>query len=233
MNLCLCEGLRACRELFRRRPELIKKAFCTENFTGKNEFDGLDFSIIGNADLKELSATVSPQGIILLLEIPESANFAEFPFCLILDQISDPGNLGTIFRTAMAVGAVNIVTTKGTASPWSDKVIRSGLASQFFLNIKQNENLEEAIHTVRSEGYQNFFRLDPHSGENVFECQKLFEKSALILGGEAHGAEKTYESQNVKIPMPGNFESLNVAQAATVSLFEYLRRIKNINEIEN
>ena len=74
-------------------------------------------------------------------------------------------------------------------------------------------------------GFKNIYLTDPHTGESCFECEKLFEKSVVVIGSEAHGIGSEAAGNRVTIPMPGNFESLNAAQAATIVLFEHVRRI--------
>ncbi|MBO5722695.1 MAG: hypothetical protein J6S19_06235, partial [Lentisphaeria bacterium] len=74
-------------------------------------------------------------------------------------------------------------------------------------------------------GYEKLYLTDPHCGESCFECQGLFDKSVVVIGSEAHGIGADVSGNRVTIPMPGNFESLNAAQAATIVLFEHVRRI--------
>ena len=74
-------------------------------------------------------------------------------------------------------------------------------------------------------GFKNIYLTDPHTGESCFECAGLFDKSVVVIGSEAHGIDSSMAGNRVTIPMPGNFESLNAAQAATIVLFEHVRRI--------
>ena len=105
------------------------------------------------------------------------------------------------------------------------EVIRSSLAAQFTMNLREFADLTELTEFAAQQGYKNIFLTDPHGGESCFECQKLFDRSVVVIGSEAHGIAPDVAGNRVTIPMPGNFESLNAAQAATIVLFEHVRRI--------
>ena len=80
---------------------------------------------------------------------------------------------------------------------------------------------------AQSYGYPSVWLTDPHGGESCFSAAKLYERSVIVIGGEANGVTPLAGAQRVMIPMPGNYESLNAAQAATIFLFEYVRRTMN------
>jgi TrmH family RNA methyltransferase len=164
---------------------------------------------------------------LALARIPENCSDApEGNFILVLDQIGDPGNFGTMARTLLAVGGSELWITKGTVDPWCDKAIRSGMGAQFALNIRRFEDLDAMAVFAAKHGFSKIFYADPHRGENCFVCPDLYEKSLIIIGGEANGsASLPCGSRSVRIPMPGDYESLNAAQAATVLLVEHARRV--------
>ncbi len=220
---CVCEGLRTCREFYRLRPDLLEAAFCSDGF----EVSQVPFEteIISADEFRELSFTKSPQGVMCLARRPRAAKVQEnAPFLVVLDRISDPGNLGTMLRTLHASGLRQACCIKGTVDPYSDKAIRSGTACQFALDIFFHEDLSDMKRKLRESGYQKFYRTEPHGGVSIFDEKRLFDKSAIIFGGEAGGAAELDGSVPVVIPMPGGAESLNVAQALTVTVFEAVRR---------
>lgn len=224
---CVCEGLRCCREFFSLRPDLIQTAVCSEDFdTGY--FPSIEFIKLHGCRLKKISSTCVSQGVIFVVRRPETAPDAfpppNDPFIVIADRISDPGNLGTIIRTIRAVGLKELWLSPETADPFNEKVIRSAIASQFALNIRIFANFAGIFQALSRFGFKNIFRTDPHKGENCFKLENLFEKSAIIFGSEAHGAKEIANTISVTIPMPGAAESINVAQALTVILFESVRR---------
>ncbi len=224
---CRCEGLRAVRDLLNFRPELVELTVATERgLAALAPVEPKNLRRVGEAEFSEFSATVNHQGILALAKIPpETSAPPQGDFLLALDQVSDPGNFGTIVRTFRAIGGREIWYTKGSVDPWGDKSIRSGMGAQFFLSWRKFADLNELARTAAEQGYGKFFLTDPHAGENCFRCPDLFDHSVVVIGGEANGFSQVPEnSRHVMIPMPGDYESLNAAQAATVFLLEYVRR---------
>jgi TrmH family RNA methyltransferase len=203
-NLCICEGLRACKELVKARPDLISFAVKSEETELPAEFVDLEFIIVPEEKIKQISSTVTTQGILIVAERPEvrspdsvarkkkSEEVAENPtnsdyrppvtdnrFSVILDGVADPGNMGTIIRTAKAAGLKELFLTSGCADPYADKVIRSAMAAQFSINIYKFANLAETICELRKSGVENFWKTDPHKGNSLFETEDLFANSAI------------------------------------------------------
>ncbi len=226
-RLCVCEGLRCCRELALLCPELIELAVCREDFDASEI--SAEFMRVSPAEFDSLSSTVHSQGVLIVAKIPEPENIQpKGPFLVVLDRLNDPGNFGTILRTVRALGLPELWYTSGTVDPFNDKVIRSALASQFAVRLREFSGLDAAASACRDAGYSRIYRTDPHTGKNCFAEPELFEKSVIILGSEAGGAGELAGSVPLTIPMPGDAESLNVAQAATVILFDYVRRTTSI-----
>ena len=228
-NLCICEGIRACRELVKARPALISFAVKSEKAELPAEFADLEFIIVPEEKIKQISSTVTTQGILIVAEKPEARDPGPVscqirPFAVILDGVADPGNMGTIIRTAKAAGLKELFLTSGCADPYADKVIRSAMAAQFSVNIYKFANLAETICELRKSGVENFWKTDPHKGNSLFETEDLFANSAIIIGGEAAEVTDHPECKSVTIPMPGESESINAAQAATIFIFEAVRR---------
>ncbi len=226
-GLCICEGLRSCRDLFLSNPELIEFMVCADDVEA--DFPGKDICRISRQEFKSLTATIEAQGIMAVVRRPEPpAGLPADPFILVLDRVADPGNLGTIIRTARAVGLTELWYTSGSADPYSDKVIRSAMASQFVIGLREFSTLEELTAALRQAGYDRIYRTDVGTGANCFTEEGLFTRSAIVMGSEAHGAGKIEGSTLLTIPMPGDAESLNVAQAATIILFEHVRRSSSV-----
>lgn len=224
-KMCICEGLRACKELYTLRPDLIEFGIAT-NEIDVSLFKGVSFFVIENHSFAKLSATVNTQGIILISKIPECPvpEQAESPFALVLDSLSDPGNFGTILRTCTSAGLKDVWYSADSVDPYSEKTIRSALSSQFALNMHMYEDINSLVFKLKSFGYDKVFRTEPAEGKSCFCEEKLFDKSVIIFGNEANGIKEVTSSTPINIPMPGKFESLNVAQAVTVILFEAVRR---------
>lgn len=230
-SLCICEGRKPCAELLALRPDLIVKAVCSDDFDASS-FKNLDFARISPPRFAALARSVNPQGVLFLANRPEVSEEAgrrgraggKDDFIVYLDGVSDPGNLGTIIRTVRALGLRELCIGAGTADPYADKVIRAATASQFALDIHEFAGFAEAVPFFAARGCSRYFITDPHRGGNIFKEKNVFKRSVIIFGNEAHGAKDFPGAEQLTIPMPGGIESINVAQAATVVLFEYVRR---------
>ena len=223
-SLCLCEGVRCCEELLLAKPELVKFTVCRESLQ-------LDFKIspvsylIPDHEFAKLASTVNSQGILCVADVPESTSSKpDDDFLFALDRVGDPGNFGTILRTAKAAGLTEIWYTAGSVDPFNDKTIRSAMAAQFSMRLRMFPDLKTLSETAYEYGFKNFYLTDPHKGADLFSRKALYTKSLLIIGSEAHGVSELEGAEHVTIPMPGKFESLNAAQAATIFIFEYVRR---------
>jgi TrmH family RNA methyltransferase len=97
------------------------------------------------------------------------------------------------------------------------------MGAQFGLNLRGFPSLDELLSAAAEAGYGRFFYADPHGGESCFTAPGIYDRSVVIIGGEPSGSH-VEQAQSINIPMPGNYESINAAQAATVLLFEYVRR---------
>lgn len=224
---CRCEGVRAVRELLDNYPELVQFTVATER--GLASFPGEmpeNLRMVSEKEFQAISGTVSPQGVIAVAKIPADAvGEVEGGYILALDQLGDPGNFGTIARTLRAAGGRELWYTKGSIDPWGDKAIRSAMGAQFGLRLRRFDTLQLLAHSASEAGYGKFFIADPHEGENCFTVPGLFDKSVIVIGGEPNGVMGSCDfSRKVIIPMPGNYESINAAQAATVLIFESVRR---------
>ena len=146
---------------------------------------------------------------------------------LILDRIQDPGNMGTIIRTADAVGALGIILLEGCVDAYSPKVVRASMGSLFHLPVAQDVTEEEALTWCYRNGYEPAATA-LRNAQNVYKAD-ISKKMAFIFGNEANGvAEELQAAAETRlfIPMAGLAESMNVAMAAGIILFEGLRQRK-------
>ena len=224
---CLGEGLRCVGEILKLRPDLIECCVIREDLAGTLDLPGDRTVLLDRNMFDSLALTVNSQGILVLAKQPEYRALdlpVEDPFVLLLDRVADPGNFGTILRTARAVGLREVWCVKGGVDPFGEKTIRSASGAQFAVALRCAESLDEAVAALKKRGIERFFRTEPAGGRSVFSEPDLFTRSAVVLGNEANGAGRIEASLPLNIPMPGSAESLNVAQAATVILFEFVRR---------
>lgn len=182
---------------------------------------GVDVEMVSDSLMKSLSETETPQGILAVLQfsilpIPDSLNLVLIP-----DQIRDPGNLGTLLRSAAATGVQAILLPPETADAFASKVVRSGMGAHFRLSI-HSMSWDEI--KAQTKGLQVY--LADMEGQSCWETD-LRQPLALIVGGEAEGASeeaRKITTQNISIPMAGNVESLNAGVAGSVLMFEVIRQ---------
>ena len=174
--------------------------------------------------LQKITATEDPQSVAALVELKQESLAAFAPgkgLVLVLDQIRDPGNLGTLIRTADALGAAAVVMLENTADLYNPKVVRSTMGSLFHLPVFTGVKREELAAWCRKQQVA-LWATALEGAEDVTKLQWP-EKVALVLGSEAEGVSGEIlarADQKVKIPMAGHAESLNVAIAGGILLFE-------------
>jgi TrmH family RNA methyltransferase len=224
------EGLRCCAEALRRRPGWLAYAVVSEDFADEALLaalaaTGKPVARVAARAFAELALTESPQGVLCVLRRPDTAATAPVdPFVLVLDRVADPGNVGTILRTAWAVGLRRVAITKGTADPYAPKTVRAGMGAQFAVDVETHADLAAARAHHAAAGYTTLWLTAPLGEADCFDATFDLRRSLLVLGNEAAGVDPTPDARTVRIPMPGTAESLNVAQAATILLFDAVRR---------
>ncbi|MDX1436146.1 MAG: macro domain-containing protein [Anaerolineales bacterium] len=178
--------------------------------------------------LKAASDTISPQGILAVCPLPEPALPHPELLVLVLDRLRDPGNLGTILRTAAVLGVGQALLAPESTDPFSPKVLRAGMGAQFQLAIASLAWPEIAAHLrLPVEGQTVQILLAETAAGAPLTAIDFRQPTALIIGGEAEGASpeaRRLAHQSVSIPMPGGGESLNAAVAAGILLYEAARQ---------
>ena len=167
-----------------------------------------------------ISPVEHPVGIIALIDIPEPAT-NDFQCAVLLENIQDPGNLGSIMRTAAAAGADAVYLSKGCAEAWSPKAMRAAMGAHFSLVIHERQNLSALKNNFKS---IIATRLDAQ--QSLYDVN-LSGSVAFLFGNEGSGLSDdtaACATHNIRIPMPGEAESLNVAAAAAICLFERVRQ---------
>lgn len=175
--------------------------------------------------LKQISDTETPQGILSVFarraySLPEPLDFV-----VIADNLRDPGNLGTLLRSAAAAGAQTVWLTPGTVDAFAPKVLRAGMGAHFRLPV-QEVSLEWMRDFRHQHPGMHFYLAEAENGTPCWDTN-LTQPLALVIGGEAEGASpemRALVDGNITIPMPGRSESLNAAVAAGILLFEVVRQ---------
>lgn len=192
----------------------------------KQKLQNIDYIEVTSKIFKIVSDVEKPQGVLAVIEKDNKNIDIDYSkdIILALDDIQDPGNLGTIIRTADSVGLTEILISKGTTDPYSPKVIRSTMGAIFRVKIIECEDLKEILEQVQ----KNKFELVVTSlgtDKSIYDIN--MSKKAIVIGNEANGVSKgiiDIADNLAIIPMLGKTESLNASIATGVILYEYVRQ---------
>ncbi len=228
-GLTIIEGVHLVSEWLKTfgSPEICvvsssSKSFEVEQVIRKCEELGVEIVVIEPNIYTKISPVIEGVGILFVVKI---STFQDIDFqkdTIFLEKIQDPGNLGTILRSAVGFGVEQIICSKGTVSAWSPKVLRSGMGAHFKLKIFENQDLNLLINKMQVPVFATSLR----ARKSIYD-EDFTIKTAWIFGNEGSGVSSELLSKienQVMIPQVGEIESLNVAMAATVCLAEQSRQ---------
>lgn len=175
--------------------------------------------------METVCETQTPQGVCAAFATPEPVRIDELPDRIVaLDGVQDPGNVGTIWRTADAAGFQALLLGAGSADPLSPKVQRAAMGSGFRVPFALSENLADTLKALLDRGY-HVLASDLH-GADFYQRPECGDKFVLVIGNEARGisdAVRDTADISVRLPMRGGAESLNAAVAAGIMMYELMR----------
>ena len=186
--------------------------------------------VLSDSVFEHVSDTKTPQGVLAVVEqaaydLEEILGSKEAPLLIVLDNLQDPGNLGTILRAGEAAGATGVIMSKGCVDIYNPKVIRSTMGAIFRVPFVYVEDLVEVIEDLSKRGIISYAA---HlKGKNDYDEEGYKVPTAFLIGNEGNGLSDEVAdaaAKYIKIPMCGEVESLNAAMAATVLLFEAARQ---------
>lgn len=230
-NQYIVEGLKIVAEAASSQDVNIYKIVISEN--RQNDKDILDILnkigidkivIVKDNIFKYLCDTVNPQGIMAIVNKKNIDNQKNEDIILALDNIQDPGNLGTIIRSLDSSGFKQIILSEDTVDCYNSKVVRSSMGAIFRVNILENQNLEEKLKNLKSEGYK-IITTSLDTNHNHFDIE--YKKCVIVIGNESKGVSKNIQDLSdikIKIPMLGKTESLNASVAASIVMYEIVRQ---------
>ena len=174
---------------------------------------------------KSISDVQNHQGILAVMnkEEKKDINFSE-EIIIALDDIQDPGNLGTILRTIDSAGLKQIIVSKGSGDVYNPKVVRSTMGAILRINVIESDNLPETIKHLKKHKYE-VIATSLDTTNSIYDIE--YKKKAIVIGNEANGVSKEVldiADKKVKIPMLGKTESLNAAVATGIVTYEYVRQ---------
>lgn len=226
--------------LFSDTPEdFLLETFATEAFFEgaderiRNKITGSRGVLVTPELLKKMSDTQTPQGVVSIVRMPEWTMedlLTASPLILILENIQDPGNLGTMVRTAEAAGASGILMSKDTVDLFNPKTVRSTMSGIFRLPAVISEDLAASLDLLKERGITTFAA---HlGGEAAYDRLSYTGPTAFMIGNEGNGLTEEISGRadhKLLIPMHGKIESLNAAMAAGILLYEADRQRRNIS----
>ncbi len=168
----------------------------------------------------------NPQGILAVVEKKgeeKEINYNE-DVIVVLDDIQDPGNIGTILRTLDSIGLSQVIISKKSGDVYNSKVVRSTMGAIFRVKIIESENLVETLKIIKKHKFK-VISTSLDTDKNMYDVE--YKKVAIVMGNEANGVSKEIQEmsdEKIKIPMIGKTESLNVSVATAVVLYEYVRQ---------
>ncbi len=222
-GLFIAEGERLCREI---PSEAIERIFITDTYQGALPEGGNDARLfrVSEKIMQEMSDTRTSQGILCEVRMrPEQTLTGDF--FLLLENLQDPGNLGTIFRTAEAAGVSGIYMSRECVDIYSPKVVRSTMGALYRMPFRVVPDLRETARSLRQQGVHVY-------AAHLKGTRKHYEydyrlPTAFMIGNEGNGLTEALAAEAdgfLRIPMKGQVESLNAAIAATVLMFEAARQ---------
>ena len=194
-----------------------------QNIIARCKSDSTTLILLPDSLYNALSQVENGVALLFLIDVPVPAVPGKLTQTVVLiDQVQDPGNLGSILRSAAAAGIREVHCSNGTALAWSPRVLRSGMGAHFLLEIFENADLQALI---RSSGIP-VLATSSHAGQVIYELE-LDRPVAWLFGHEGQGVSEellALATQRLAIPHNGTMESLNVAASAAVCFFEQLRQ---------
>jgi RNA methyltransferase, TrmH family len=169
----------------------------------------------------ELSELKTPTGILALIDIPQPS-VTQSRFALLLEDIQDPGNLGSMLRSAAAAGCDAVFLSQGCADAWSPRVLRAAMGGHFALRIYERQDLPGVAKSFPG----TLLATSLQATQSLYDCD-LRGNVAFLIGNEGAGLSAdmlSLATHKISIPMPGKIESLNVAAATAICLFEAVRQ---------
>lgn len=229
-QIFLVEGLRMFSEV---PAERVQKVYISESLYNKKKqelnLEKISVEILSDSVFQYVSDTKTPQGILCIVEqkkydIEDLLNI-ENPHFMVLDNLQDPGNLGTIVRTAEGAGVDAVFLSKESVDIYNPKTIRSTMGSIYRMPVVYVEDLLELLNAFKRRGIKSYAaHLD---GKNSYDKENYQSGTAILIGNEGNGLRDEVAGSAdvwVQIPMQGKVESLNAAIAASILMFEVYRQ---------
>ena len=239
-NVYIVEGIKMLKEAIVENASIKQIIICDDceksDLISKEmmyEIAKYDCVYVTSKVFKYITEVQTPQGVMAIIEKnnrDKEINYDE-DIIVALDDIQDPGNLGTILRTIDSIGLSQVLISKGTADPYNPKVVRSTMGAIYRVKVIECDDLKETLKEIK----KNKFKILVTSlddSKSIYDIK--YNKKVIVIGNEANGVEEEIvklSDEKIKIPMLGKTESLNASVATGIVLYEYVRqKIKGTNK---
>lgn len=232
-NAYIIEGAKLIKEAIQENIK-IKMVILCDGCSAENAIDSdLKYEIakyecicVSEKIFLGLTNVVNPQGILAVVEKNNNTNEIDYNdnLFLILDDLQDPGNMGTILRTADSINLKQIIVSKGSADVYNPKVVRSTMGAIFGIKVIESDDLSKTIKEMKKHKIK-VAATSLQTDKSIYDIN--YEKTAIVIGNEANGvSDKVLETvdEKIKIPMAGKTESLNASVATAIVLYEAVRQ---------
>jgi len=232
-NAYIIEGAKLIKEAIQENIK-IKMVILCDGCSAENAIDSdLKYEIakyecicVSEKIFLGLTNVVNPQGILAVVEKNNNTNEIDYNdnLFLILDDLQDPGNMGTILRTADSINLKQIIVSKGSADVYNPKVVRSTMGAIFRIKVIESDDLSKTIKEMKKHKIK-VAATSLQTDKSIYDIN--YEKTAIVIGNEANGvSDKVLETvdEKIKIPMAGKTESLNASVATAIVLYEVVRQ---------
>lgn len=233
-NEYIIEGIKIIQEAIQENAKIKQIIICDDCEKNSNISQEMMYEIakyeciyVTNKIFTSLTDVKNPQGIMAIVE-KNSSKEEEIDYnqdiIVALDDLQDPGNLGTILRTVDSIGINQILVSKGTADSYNPKVVRSTMGAIFRVKIIECEDLEKTLKEIKKHKFE-ILVTSLQTENSIYDIK--YNKKVIVIGNEANGVEEKIQNMadvKVKIPMLGKTESLNASVATGIILYEYVRQ---------
>lgn len=232
-NEYVIEGIKLVEEAIQEKVEIKKIILCDDCEKSEAIPKDLMYEIakqeciyVSEKVFKYVSEVQTPQGILAIIEKNGRDMEIDYTADIIvaLDDVQDPGNLGTILRTVDSIGLTQILVSKGTADSYNPKVVRSTMGAIFRVKIIECEDLKRTLKEMKKHKFKVVVS-SLQTQNSIYDIN--YHKKVIVIGNEAKGVEPEIQNladEKVKIPMLGKTESLNASVATGIILYEYVRQ---------
>ena len=223
----ITEGLRSSGEILKTDKNasfVITERFLSDFSDFCSSLEEHKVYVVTDKIFNTLAETESPQGILCVSDIKKPPESLKKPYYIYLDRLTDPGNVGTVIRTAHAFGFGGVLLSPDCCDVYSGKVIRSAMGSLLHADIYTDFSYK-ALADLKKDGYKILSTALYEKSVSLYECE-IGEKAVFVIGNEANGVSESILSlsdETVIIPMPGGAESLNASVAAALVMSEAVR----------